>query len=202
MPAQKCNKLSKRSMIAHHLWNPEQCRFQCGCSRSHQRRLCLPQQSISLSKDYLNRNFRIQVSWIIRRFHARCTGKHQLIILCKRCSRLQHFRKIILNLLFTAAGKQGNYRLVIQTVFGCKSTESFHISFAIFIDRIHTRISHVMNRITISCKKIDFKRKNGKQFIHIPLNVLYSIFFPCPNLGRNIIVDRYLSVLLDILGDF
>ena len=55
---------------------------------------------------------------------------------------------------------------------------------------------------TVGCRTRPVNPHDLKPTHSYLFNILYSIFFPCPNLGRNIIVDRYLSVLLDILGDF
>ena len=50
-------------------------------------------------------------------------------------------------------------------------------------------------------EKLHLERQNGKQFIHIPLDILDTVFFPRPYLRRNIIVNRYLCLCMDKLGN-
>ena len=51
-------------------------------------------------------------------------------------------------------------------------------------------------------EEIHFKRKDGKQLIHIALDVLDAIFFPRPYFGRDIIKNRDASMRLNIFGNF
>ena len=50
-------------------------------------------------------------------------------------------------------------------------------------------------------KEIHLKRKNREKFIHIPLDVLYPIFLPSPNLRRYIIINRNICMLLHKFGN-
>ena len=50
-------------------------------------------------------------------------------------------------------------------------------------------------------KEIHLKRKNREKFIHIPLDVLYPIFLPSPNLRRYIIIHRNVCMLLHKFGN-
>ena len=72
----------------------------------------------------------------------------------------------------------------------------------ISIHCIYTRITHIMNRVLMSGKKLNLKRQDGKQFVHIPLDIFNPILFPSPYFRRNIIVDRYFRLLLYKLGYF
>lgn len=49
-------------------------------------------------------------------------------------------------------------------------------------------------------KELDFKGEDGEEFVDVALYVFYAIFFPCPNLRRDIIVDGDVRMALDITG--
>ena len=44
------------------------------------------------------------------------------------------------------------------------------------------------------------KRKNGEKFVHIAPDILDAILLPCPNLRRNIIIDRNTRLGMNKLG--
>ena len=50
-------------------------------------------------------------------------------------------------------------------------------------------------------EKLHLERQNGKQFIHIPLDILDTVFFPRPYLRRDIIIDRDLRLSSQELGN-
>lgn len=49
-------------------------------------------------------------------------------------------------------------------------------------------------------EEIDLERQDRKQLIDIAFNILDAVLLPRPDLRRNIIVDRYLRVPLDVFG--
>ena len=71
------------------------------------------------------------------------------------------------------------------------------------MDGINAWIANVMDRVVMLLfEKVDFERKDGKKLIHIALDVLDAVFLPSPNLWRNVIINRYGSILVNKLGDF
>ena len=66
---------------------------------------------------------------------------------------------------------------------------------------IYRRISHIMNGISMSLEKSYLKRKYGKKLVHISFYILDPILFPCPNLGRDIIINRYLCFRMHKLSN-
>jgi hypothetical protein len=53
----------------------------------------------------------------------------------------------------------------------------------------------------VLAKKIDFKRKDGKEAVHIALDIFDAIFLPGPYFGGDIIINRYLRMLFYIFGN-
>ena len=49
-------------------------------------------------------------------------------------------------------------------------------------------------------EEVHFEREDGKQLVHIALDILDAILLPRPYLGRNIIVDRYIRMRVYVLG--
>ena len=53
-------------------------------------------------------------------------------------------------------------------------------------------MTHKVNRVVVLILiEFLFKGENNVHVINIPLDLFYAIFFPGPDLGRNIVVDRY-----------
>ena len=50
-------------------------------------------------------------------------------------------------------------------------------------------------------KEIYLERQDGKKFIHISFDVFDAVFFPCPNLRRDVIIYGYACFRLHKLGD-
>ena len=50
-------------------------------------------------------------------------------------------------------------------------------------------------------KKLNLKRENGEKLIYISSYIFDAIFFPCPNLGRNIVINRNLRFRMHKLGN-
>ena len=53
--------------------------------------------------------------------------------------------------------------------------------------------------IMLFLEEIHFERKDGEKFVHIALDVLYSVFFPRPYFGRDIVEHGNLRILVDKL---
>src|SRR5574344_304305 len=76
------------------------------------------------------------------------------------------------------------------------------ITFSEFLYFLNRRITNIMAWIFMFILiKRYFKRKNGKHFVYIPLDVSNTIFFPCPNLRRYVIKNRYLRFVMNITSD-
>ena len=50
-------------------------------------------------------------------------------------------------------------------------------------------------------KELHLERKNGEQFIHIPLDILDAVLLPSPYFGRDIIIHGDLRMGMNKLGD-
>ena len=67
-------------------------------------------------------------------------------------------------------------------------------------------ITYIMDRILMFLfKERHLERQDGEKFIHIALDILNTVFFPCPNFRRNIVKhlrSRGVGIhIMDILGN-
>ena len=158
------------------------------------------QQAISLIENDFH--FRLSyILFIILGSNGRCTGQDKLIV-GKSGSSLQHIRQIIFDFLFPATGKKSDNRLILQLVLRNKVLLIFRMSCLIGCHLIHGRVSYIVNGVLmLSFEEFHFKRKNGEKLIYISFYILDTVFFPRPYLRRNIIVNRYLCLCMDKLGN-
>ena len=50
-------------------------------------------------------------------------------------------------------------------------------------------------------KEFNFERQYREQLVYIALDIFNAMLFPRPNLGRNVVVDRYVGILMNIFGN-
>ena len=68
---------------------------------------------------------------------------------------------------------------------------------------IHRGIADIVDGIAVFLfKEIDFKRKNGEDFIYITLDGFDAPFLPCPQLRRDVIIDGADADGMDIFCNF
>ena len=115
---------------------------------------------------------------------------------------LKHHWQVGLYLLFATTRQQCDYRLVGKAVtFNERATFLGRIAQE-SINGINTRVAYVVDPvIMLLLKEVNLERKDREQFVHIALDILYTMLFPCPYLGRDVIVYRNLRVLVYILRD-
>ena len=58
-----------------------------------------------------------------------------------------------------------------------------------------------MDRIVVLFEEFYFKRQDREKLVNIAFDVLYAMFFPCPYLWRNVVVDRNIGLALHELGN-
>ena len=103
---------------------------------------------------------------------GRGASENALIISCYSLRRCQHRRKVVLDFLFPAAGKQRYDRLGrLKAVSAAKLFLGLRIT---VLERPHLlggRVAHIMNRIMMTTLiKRDFKRQYGEHLAHVALN--------------------------------
>ena len=198
MTAQERNQFAYCRVITYHLRHSEQRCFKSSRSRSHQSRLRMTQQTVSLAKHNLGTIRKIMV--IEFQINARSSGYHKLI-LRKRTRSFHHTQEIVLDFLLTASRQKcDNWARRFQIQALAKLLFRFSIRTQETVYSIHTRVAYIIYRIMVTIEKINLERKYGKQLIHITTYILDSILLPSPYLRRYIIIYRYLSMLFDVSG--
>lgn len=197
MFAEKGNQLGHWCLVADHLRHAEECRLERGCAAGDEgcggvgeQRVCLvaDEADIGVAQELL-------VKFIV---DGRCAGEHQLVVGHVACS-LNHGKKVVLDFLTAAAGEQRDdgarverrcERGGLRVHAGNELRETLIVTLAEAAHLVCGRVAHVMDgEVVLLLKERSLEGKDGEQFADIALDVLDAVFFPCPYLGRYIVVN-------------
>ncbi len=195
----KTDEMRNRRFITNYLWYIKQSCLQCSSTARYQSSRRMFQQGKSLIVNHSHiRAFKKLI--IIRRIYSRSSSQHHLIV-GKIFSSLYHGRQIIFDFLKSASSQQSNYWLISQLITIHKVRLFLTIFSLKLPDLVCRRVPHIMNGVMmLLLKERNLEWKDGEQLIHIAFNVFDTILFPSPNLRRDIVEHRYMSVTMHIFG--
>ena len=189
MLLQESNHLRDRCLITNYLRNTEHGSLQ-GCrATGHQCRRRLGKQLVGLV-DHKTDSTVLQELLVVSGLDARSTSQYDIVISCQMTGSRYHRRQIIFYLLFPGPRKQSDdWSLCVPCTPGI-----LHI----LPDFLCCWITDIMDGIMMFLLvEVHLERQDGEHLIHIPLDILDTVFLPCPYLWRDVIVNRYLRVRLD-----
>lgn len=114
---------------------------------------------------------------------------------------INHCRKIVLYLLAAAAGKQCYDGARRQIVTMTELVSTLSVRLAELAHLLCRWISYVMYRVMVLLlEEGHLERQYREQLVDIALDALDAPLLPRPYLGRDVIVDGYLRMRMDIFG--
>ena len=115
--------------------------------------------------------------------------------------RLYHGGQIVFYLLLSAARKQG-YDGLLRQVVAIEEVGGRLMKLRLEVAHLLCcRVANIVYLVVmLTLIERYFERKDGEHLINISFNGLNAPLFPCPYLGRDVIIHWYLRVLMHVFG--
>ena len=130
----------------------------------------------------------------------RGSARHDHLVVFEMARGLDHGREVVLDLLLATACEQGDDGLFGEGVAREESFAALRVVAAKLHDFLGCRIADIVDGILVLLIERHLEGEDGEEFLDVTANGLDAPLLPGPYLRRDIVIDRYLRVLVDVAG--